>query len=402
MFLVNIGTIAFFIILLICGIFDVQTFFSAFIPILISIPLAIWNSNAMSDKMKIMGLSIDYMLNQGGVTIDDVLGILISDKARKRVAEPTRSFFVALKNLCEGGTAEQRRRVAESLPALYRLNKKETKNIIEKKLRDDFDDLKWHDDNRRRTIEALRYFPKKENSFIKKCLIIRRKDTIFTVIAVVEIILLYKKFKPEEKTELINSLKLQVRTHQLGQDVLNFIDASETFLEGLTQQGKDTLARCNYVRDKFISTQDNYLKILISKNILYVGSNLKKCIRENQCQDTTSCASCIIALFDLCFDSNNQLNIRRPMAKEDVCFCLLCMLEYSACRDDAKKRIMSLIKEQDMIIAITAFDYIHKVLEIDKPLFNDILRYCLALPDQGPWTELKSRAEHVRDTVGFA
>lgn len=402
LFLANIIVLVIFIFLFVVGVFDVSAFVSAFFPILINFPFIAWNNNNMSDKMKIMGLSIDYMLNQGGVTLDDVMGILISNKLKKRIVDPTRNFFETIEKLCINGNPEQRRRVAESLPALYRLNKKGTKDIIEKKLRNDFDDAEWHDDNRRRTVEALLYLPKKENDFVKKIIRLRLHDSIYTIIAIVEIISMTKKFKIDEKTELLNRLKKEVKTFQLGQCVLDFIQEAETFLGDLTLKEKDVLIRCNFMREIFKHSKSNYMKILISKNILYICPNRKKCLKMDECQDPVTCASCIFELFDLCFDSINHENIRRPMAKEDVCFCLLSMLEHTACRNEARRRIISLIKEQDMIIAITVFDYIHKIYELDKPLYNEILSYCLDLPSEGKYTLLKERAEHVSKTVGIA
>lgn len=398
--LIDCITLLVYIVFWKLSIFDTSTFWAAFVPVLINIPIIAISNNAMSDKIRIMGLSVDYMLNKGGVTIDDILGILISNKLKRRVVEPTRAFFRALSEFCDEGNYEQRRRVAEALPALYRLDKERTKLIIEEKLRDDYDDNRWHDDNRRRTIEALFYFPKKENRFVKNCIRIRRRDSIFTIIAIFEIIYFTNKFKEEERIEILNNLRTEISTFDFENEVILFIDEAETLVKGIPQDGKDILVKYNYFKSNFKKTQNLYIKILLAKNILYICPFNEKCIANNKCQDVVTCANCILEFFNICFQEDNHRYVRRPMAKENIFNCLLSMLKHAACRSEARERILSLIKQEDVIISLTVFDYIHKLFEIDKNLYNEVLHYCLNLPDDNKWKVLKERAIHVKETVG--
>lgn len=400
--LYSVELIVFFVLLL-TGVFDKGTFLSASIPVLVAIPIILTSTNLISDKLRIMGLSVDYMLNKDGVTIDDVLGILISNKVKKRIVEPTRAFFDTLLNLCDHGDYEQRRRIAEALPALYKLNKNSTKLLINRKLRDDYDENQWNDDNRRRTIEALTYFPKRENKFVKTCLRIRTGDSIYTVIAIIENIIFTNKFKSKEKQNLLDYLKLEVNTYEFEEETHTFLVNAESFAKNINECSQNVLEIYNYFKKEFTTTSNLYMKILIAKNILYICPYKKKCISNCDCKDPTTCASCILNFFDLCFDESNHRNIRRPMAKEDVFHCLLSMLNHTTCRKKAREKIMSLIKQDDTIISLTVFDYVYKIYEIDEHLYNDIIDYCINLSGDTPLIlELKKRAEHVKDTIGIA
>lgn len=400
---INLVAILIYCILLKIGKFEWSDFWAVFIPGIAGIPITISDKNKMSEKLQIMGLSIDYMLNKNGVTIDDILGVLISNKLKKGIIEPTRAFFDALSDLCDSGGYEQRRRIAEALPALYKLNKRSTKQLIEIKLRYDYDESRWQDDNRRRTIEAFYYFPKKENRYIKKHLSIQRRDSIYTVIAISEIIFLTDKFKLEERQQLLEDLNSKVQILEMEEDIKSFLIEVEKFVAGINKNTKNVVENYEYFKNYFKETNNLFMKIFISKNIIYISPNKKKCVADNDCKDIINCAYCILDFFDLCFNKDNDKNVRRPMAKEDIFHCLLCMLKYANYRDAARERILSLVKEEDTIIAITAFDYMHKLYEIDKELYNEILKYCLRASGDEPGTaELRKRAKHIKETLGMA
>lgn len=396
---INVITLFIYIVLRVSGIFENQTFLAAFLPILMNILIMFVNSNAVSYKIRIMGLSVDYMVNKYGVTIDDILGILISNKLKKGFVEPTRTFFKALEKFCQEGSYEQRRRAAEALPALYRLNKKSTRLIIEEKLRDDYDEKRWHDDNRRRTIEALAYFPKSENKFVKSCFRVRNNDSIYTIIAILEIIFFTDKFQKEEQDELLMSMRNGIRDFGLGEECNRFIDEAGQLVSKIPKERKKIRVTYDYFKRNFQETQNQYIKILLAKNILYICPYGKKCIAYNKCHDVIDCAYCVLDFFKMCFNEKNHANIRRPMARENVFNCLLSLLKHSAWRRDAYEQILSLIKQEDEIISVTAFDYIHKIFEIDKDLYNEIMVHCLRLPDEDKWKDLRERAKHVKEII---
>lgn len=413
-FMVNISIAVVLAILLYTNIIWASQFWIAIVPLVVSTVFSVVLSDIMSDKIRIMGLSVDYMLNRGGVTLDDVLGVLISYKVRKKVTEPTKAFFEPIKHKCTYGTPEERRRIAEALPGLYRLNKKETLALIKNKLRIDYDDGRWTDDNRRRTIEALWYLPKtkKVADFIKAMLSVKERDSIFTIIAITELICFSRKFNELEQKALLSRLKTEViaffpdTTTSIGSLIDNIINFSSNIIsfKGDIQKG---LA---YIHSIFDISSEN-MKIVIAKNIILISKKWKRCLAIEQCKNE-QCGSCMIELFDLCFDSNNHRYIRRPMARENVYFCLLSMLP-TANGNAARERIMRLIKDNDPIISRTTFDYIHKVLTAreGQQLYNDILDYCINIENQkvwinennrAEWLSLKERAEHVKDTVGRA
>lgn len=84
------------------------------------------------------------------------------------------------------------------------------------------------------------------------------------------------------------------------------------------------------------------------------------------------------------------------MAKEDVCYCLLRMMSFPEVENDAKDRIVKLIKDNDLIIAVTSFDYIYDIYDKDMQLFREIINYCIKLPKGNI---LRVRAKHILDMV---
>ncbi len=86
------------------------------------------------------------------------------------------------------------------------------------------------------------------------------------------------------------------------------------------------------------------------------------------------------------------------MAKEDVCFCLLRMMSFPEFENEAKEKIVKLIKDDDFIIATTTFDYIYDIYDKDTRLFKDIINYCIKLPKDNI---LRVRAKHILDMVNI-
>ena len=135
------------------------------------------------------------------------------------------------------------------------------------------------------------------------------------------------------------------------------------------------------------------MRILIAKNMINICPYHGQCKKKNKCLNRNNKKS-ILNFFDLCF--NSEKNVRRPMAKEDVCFCLLRMMSFPEFENEAKEKIVKLIKDNDSIIAITTFDYIYDIYEKDIQLFKDIMNYCVKLPKENI---LRVRAKHILDMV---
>lgn len=372
--------------------FNTATFFSVFIPALVSLVITLKDSKEYSTNLKIMSICYDHMGQEEGVSIDDVLGILISNKYRQKLKRPIYSFFDILEIKCQNGNVEEKRRIAEAIPMLYHIDRNGTKKLTEI-LRNDYDDI-YHDDNRRRAIEALKYYNKVDASFIKKMLVIREGDSVYTVIAIIEIILFTNVIKSKNKESELKKLNSNLQINHFTEDQKKFFEEVITFfttIQELTSYNQiETLQQ--YYTKMFFNSKF-YMRILIAKNMISICPFHEQCRKKNACLNNHS-KKIIIDFFDLCL--KNEKNVRRPMAKEDVCYCLLRMMKFPEFRDAAKERIIRLIKDNDQIISTTSFDYIYDIYDTDIKLYKEIMNYCLSLPDSNP---LKTRATHVMKNI---
>lgn len=384
-------TLGIFSILKITNVLDWATFLGAFIPTFLSLCATFINFKEYSSNIKIISLCYDYMHNKEGISIDDILGILISNKYRSKFHQPTNTFFDILEEKCNLGEVEERRRIAEAIPMLFKINKYRTKKIVEK-LRGDYDDY-YRDDNRRRTIESFRYCSRMDSHFVKKMLKRREGDSIYTTVAIIETIIftniILKKDKERELFNLKNCIK-----DGFSKTQQEFVDEAIDFLSIINRikRTEDLDIIFEGYMDKFKNSKF-YMKILISKNMINICPYHEQCKRKDICLNVDN-KKAVLEFFDLCFQ--DEKNVRRPMAKEDVCYCLLRMMAFPEVKGEAKKRIMNLFKDKDKIISVTAFDYIYDIYDRDINLFKEILKYCTELPDGDI---LRIRAEHIKNML---
>jgi len=387
-----------FIVFKIICLFDWPVFFSVFIPACVSLCVTLVDSKEYSSNIKIMSLCYEFMHKKEGVSIDDILGILISNKYRNKMRQSATNFFDILDEKCNIGNVEDRRRIAEALPMLYKINRPRTKQLIEN-LRDDYDET-YHDDNRRRVIESFRYYNKYTNFdyyFVKDMLKIREGDSIYTILAIIEIIIftniINRKSKENELIRIRNDI---FQNANFSDDQREFINEAIQFLNEVNDINKrDSIDIIfNKYTDKFNQSKF-YMRILIAKNMINICPYHEQCKKKNKCLNKNNKKS-ILNFFDLCFISEKK--VRRPMAKEDVCFCLLRMMSFPEFENEAKEKIVKLIKDDDSIIATTAFDYIYDIYDKDARLFKEIISYCIKLPKDNI---LRIRAKHILDMVNI-
>lgn len=389
----NLGVLLILIIFKCFKVFDWPTFLAAFLPALAPFTIALLDSQEYSSNTKVISLCYDYMHKKEGISIDDILGILISNKYRNKIKQPTNSFFDILEEKCNSEDIEEKRRIAEAVPMLYKINRHRTKEIM-KKLRDDHHP-RYRDDNRRRIIESFRYCNKFNPGFVNQMLEIREGDSMYTVVAIIEIIIFTNIIKFKDKERRLKNLKnVIVENKHFNNSQQEFIDEAIQFLNEVSHIKKHISLDIIFNRymEKFKQSKF-YMRILISKNMINICPYHKQCQKKDKCLNHNNKRD-VLAFFDLCF--NDEKNVRRPMAMEEVCYCLLRMIKFPEVGNEAKERIMKLIKDQDSIISITTFDYIYAIHDREPHLFGEILEYCSTLPDDHI---LKMRAKHVADMV---
>jgi hypothetical protein len=81
------------------GIIDSTKFIIAIAPLFVKLCIPSTPFDKYKYRINVMSLSIDFMLNRGKVEIDDILGMLISNKiARDKIIDPTSKFFDAIQS----------------------------------------------------------------------------------------------------------------------------------------------------------------------------------------------------------------------------------------------------------------------------------------------------------------
>jgi len=148
------------------------------------------------------------------------------------------------------------------------------------------------------------------------------------------------------------------------------------------------------------------MKIVIAKNITRIFKNRLRCFENEKCINN-DCRDSIFHLFELCFAKDTHRYVRRPMASENICFCFIYLLG-TELKEKARECLIRLIKDEDFIIPITTFDYISKIKEANRGVYNEIIEYYLNIEHAPFWSNLseeqktnewrllKQRAEHVR------
>lgn len=309
-----------------------------------------------------------YLLEKEESKIDELLGILIAGRWEKLKMDPIEEFFKCIKEMCLKSDFEMRRRITEALPALFKIDLEESKEIVEI-LRRDWDE-KWKSDNRRRTIEALSYIINKEKDFVRDCLHIIDGDEIFAIIAMVEILDVWReKVNKKDAERLFTELKHEMEGYKQGE-----INTTTELWNLLYLIRSDS----NQAIKKFEELKGNlniYTQICIARNL----KHLCKRFPER-----------ILNFMDYFIGEDKHKNVRRPIAKEDSVECLISLLQDRRLSEKAKETIWKLVNDEDDIIRLATFDKIEKILDIDTEFGRRILKHII---EKNRHPKLVERAE---------
>jgi len=341
------------------------------------------------EQILLLGFTSKYFVEQDDAKIDDLLGLLIAGKWEKLKIDPIEEFFNTLKNLCYRGDCEIRRRMAEALPALYKLDLFESEELAEI-LRYDWDEEKWKGDNRRRMVESLPYIMKKDKKFAKKSLEVIDRDEIYTVIAIIEVIDAWSgQISKKQGEKLFDSTVTQMRKIGFGEEEIEIVVQLWGLLK-LTHSDKKAAA----VRfEELKNTPNVCLQICLARNLRRLCRGFPKCCEKPMCNGTPEKILELMAFF---LQEDKHRHVRRPIAKEQTLECLLVLLRYRSYREKAKQIIWTLITDNDDIIRLSAFDKIDNVLEIDANFGLDILQYVI---ENNHNSKLVERAKHLKQRL---
>jgi len=329
------------------------------------------------NKTMLISFTAKYLLEEDDPKIDELLGILISGRWEKLKIDPIEEFFECLKRICKKiDNYEMRRRIAEALPALFKMDLEESKEIVEI-LRKDWD-KRWKTDNRRRTIEELSHLVKREKEFVKKNIQIEEGDEIFTIFAIVEVQEeLKRKSKVKDAERIFSKLKEDMREMKFGRDEEDAVSELWKLLDIIKTDPDKALESFEELKE----SPNRYIQICLARNVKHF------CKKS---QEKT------LELMEHFIGEEKDKNVRRPIAKEDSVDCLIEILRDKRLYEKAKVIIWRLIKDLDVIIRIATFDKIERILDVDKELGKEIIIY---VAENDPDQKLRLRAENLLEKV---
>lgn len=295
-----------------------------------------------------------YLLSSDDTKIDHLLGLLIADQWDKIKLDPVEEFFTCLKGIIEKDNYEMKRRISEALPALFAIDLEEAQGIADI-LRRDWDRM-MKSDNRRRTIESLPCILKKDKDYCKKTLELMKDDEIFTIIAIIEVLILIgEEIYDKERERLFNALLDRM-------DAFNYrkeeIEAVSVLWKILNTLHFGTIKEALTIFEANKHDPNIYVQIGLARNLKFFFE---------------TCPNDMLNFMNFFIGSDRHKYVRMPIAKEDNTKCIvncLCNRKYN---EDAKKIIRKLLNDEEEIIRVTTFDRIENILAADKTFAKEIL-----------------------------
>jgi len=331
---------------------------------------ALYIQSKQKRQTMLISFTSKYLLEKEESYMDEILGMLISGKLEKLKIDPIEEFFKCIKGICLKGDFEMRRRISEALPALFKIDLEESKDLVGI-LRRDWDE-EWKSDNRRRTIEALPYIISKEKEFVRENLHIIDGDEIFAIIAMVEVLDVWKeKINKKEAEKLFTELKNEMEEQQYGLNEINASTELWNLLHLIHSDPNQAIKRSEELKDH----SNIYIQICIARNL----KHLCKRFPER-----------ILNLMDYFMEEDKHKNVRRPIAKEDSVECLISLLQDRRLSEKAKETLWKLINDEDDIIRLATFDKIEKILDIDNEFGIKVLKHVV---ERNRHPKLVERAE---------
>lgn len=345
------------LLLYIFGILDLLTLVRVVFSLLVAfLPICLYIIKKR-DQTILISFTSKYLLEKEESKIDELLGILIAGKWEKLKIDPIEEFFNCLKRMCEKNDFEMRRRIAEALPALFKIDLERSKEIVEI-LRRDWDE-RWKSDNRRRTIEALSYIVKIEKDFVRENLQIVYGDEIFTIIAIVEILDVWKeKINSIEAEELVKKLTVEMKERKYEDDGISAVSELWALLNLIHYNPYQSIKRFEELKD----ISNIYVQICIARNLKHLCKKFPEKILD---------------LMEYFMREDKHDNVRRPIAKEDSVECLISLLRNKQLCEKAKNIIWKLINDEDYIIRLATFDKIEKILDINSEFGSKIIQHVI-------------------------
>lgn len=366
------------LVLYLCKLIDIVAFVSIIIGLIFAF-LPLYNYLIKKrDQTILISFTSKYLLEEQEDKVDELLGILIAGKWRKLKIDPIEEFFKCLKKLSIESGYEMKRRIAEALPALYRIDIEESKDIV-KILRRDWDD-EWKSDNRRRTIESLSCILNKDKKFARENIHIIENDEIYSTFASVETLDVWRtEFSKKEAESIFSELKKELKGQNYSEDEIIAVNELWNILDVINIDVNEAIKKIEELKN----SKNIFIQIVIARNLKHFCKRFPEKT---------------LNLMDYFLKTERHKNVRRPIAKEDSVECLINLLEDKKVSQKAKEVVWKLINDDDDIIRIATFDRIEKILNIDRTFGRDILKHIIK---RNKHTKLVERANNLSKREGF-
>jgi len=338
--------------------------------LLASIPLLVYLIKKREQTLLIC-LTSKYLMEKDESRLDDLLGVLIAGKLERMKLDPVDEFFKGIESFCESGDIEIRRRISEALPALYKINMTNSKEIVSV-LRNDWDE-KWKADNRRRTIESFSYLINVENNFILDNLRVIERDEFITIIAMLEI--LYSLEGSTHRKTIIKKIG-DIQNNMLKS---GFTQYHIDLLNDIWNRLKLIKENLELTIKEFLSISKNgydlNLQVFAARNFRLLCNGYPNCFKKSHCLSASPERT--IEFMNNFLSKEKHKYVRRPIANERSLECLVMLLKNRKHRNSIRKIIWKLISDNDDIIRITTFDKIDNILDVDKDYGLKIIKHLI-------------------------
>lgn len=334
----------------------------------------------------VMALTTKYLLTREASNLDDILGVLINGTGYWNRINPSEEFFAALESVCRANQYEIKRRLAEALPALFKLDMERTKGLV-RILRTDWDVEHWKGDNRRRTVESIAFIVDQDMGFVMETVQLMAGDEIYTIIAAVEVLYECRRYYRKHADICFESMIEDVRKIFQPEETAA-VEHLWRFLPMTHHDKSGALRECKNMVDH----SNPYVQICAARNLRRLCTGYPRCRQESACRGKPID---ILALKNRILEKIDNENARRPIAKEDSLDCLIAILR-SPYASQAREIILKLHNDTDRIIRVTAFDRIERIWEQDQHFAEQIIQQVLDRTDD---CELVERASRVKRTL---
>jgi membrane associated rhomboid family serine protease len=353
--LVNIVAIILFIYFFIFGSIDLSTFIGSSVPLSITALLVSIKLAQSINETKMISNITQYMIKGDHFIIDQLLGKFIADKWAIQNPDPVSGFFDVLEDLSNEKEYEMKRRISESLPALFRWKTDRALKIAEI-LRQDWDSKK-RSDNRRRVVESIPYLLPRRPEKAELFLDYYEKDEVFTAMAVIEVAHEWLKSNRKKLGDFVSEFLSKVQGIYNKEEIEGLIH-----LHGLMKTLTDNLTKAVKQMKTASKSNNVYIRIGVARNLSRIARKFPKSAFQ-------------MMQYFLRQDENKW--VRKPIAKENNTRAVINALHNPQLKDEAKSVLLKLFTDSDKDIRKAALDLVDELVLVDRKLSKEIISHII-------------------------